>query len=304
MRAALDRWKRRLRYWRMRGERQRLLAEEMEFHIELLADELMNDGTPSEDARYEARKRFGNMTQESENSRGIWIAHWLSDAAQDLRYTFRTLRREASFTTFAVLIIGLGIGASSTVFSAVNALLLRPLPFADPGRLVWIANQSIDNDLSGETVQVGHFLDLRAQSKSYSDAAAYFAFYGVGDNKLTGNGEAERVSGVPVSQNFFPLLGVKPIVGRLFNADECKWNGPKAVLLSYGLWTRRFASDESIVGRSLTINDSPVAVVGVLPPSFDFSTVFAPASHIDLYSPFPLLRKRIAGATRSPSSGA
>ena len=228
------------------------------------------------------------MTQQSENARGIWIARWLTDAAQDLRYTFRTLRREASFTTFAILIIGLGIGASSTVFSAVNALLLRPLPFADPSRLVWIANQSIDNDLSGQTVQVGHFLDLRAQSKSFSDMAAYFAFYGVGDDKLTGTGEPERVSDVPVSQNFFPLLGVKPLIGRLFNNDECKFNGPKAVLVSYGLWTRRFASDPSIVGRSLTINDTPNTVIGVLPPSFDFSSVFAPASHIDVYSAFPL----------------
>ena len=291
MRAELERWKRRLRYWRLRGERQRLLAEEMEFHIESLARELIEEGTPPQHARYEARRRFGNMTQQSENARGIWIARWLTDAAQDLRYTFRTLRREASFTTFAILIIGLGIGASSTVFSAVNALLLRPLPFADPGRLVWIANQSIDNDLSGQTVQVGHFLDLRAQSKSFSDMAAYFAFYGVGDDKLTGNGEAERVSDVPVSQNFFPLLGVKPLIGRLFNNDECKWNGPKAVLLSYGLWTRRFASDPSIVGRSLTINDTPNTVVGVLPPSFDFSSVFAPASHIDVYSAFPLTQE-------------
>jgi len=284
----LQRWKRRLRYWLRRGERQRLLAEEMEFHVGSYANDLMEEGMSPEDARYEARRRFGNMTQQSENARGIWIARWLSDAAQDLRYTFRTLRREASFTTFAILIIGLGIGASSTVFSAVNALLLRPLPFADPSRLIWIANQSIDNDLSGQTVQVGHMLDFRAQSKSYTDVAAYFAFYGVGDNKLTGAGEPERLSGVPVSQNFFPLLGVKPLIGRLFNDDECKWNGPKAVLLSYGLWTRRFASDQSIVGRSLTIDDAPVTVVGVLPPSFDFSSVFAPASHIDLYSPFPL----------------
>lgn len=207
---------------------------------------------------------------------------------QDLRYTFRTLGRDAGFTTFAILIVGLGIGASSTVFSIVNALLLRPLPFRDPSRLVWIANHDETGGLSGQTTQVGHFLDLRAQNQSFSDVAAYFAFYGVGDNKLTGQGEPERLSGVPVSQNFFPLLGVQPQLGRLFTAEECKWNGPKAVLLSHGLWVRRFASDPGIVGHPLTINNEPVSVVGVLPASFDFASVFAPGSHIDLYSPFPL----------------
>jgi predicted permease len=207
---------------------------------------------------------------------------------QDLRYTFRTLRRDAGFTTFAILIVGLGIGASSTVFSIVNALLLRPLPFRDPSRLVWIANHDETGGLSGQTTQVGHFLDLRAQNQSFSDIAAYFAFYGVGDNKLTGQGEPERLSSVPVSQNFFPLLGVQPQLGRLFTAEECKFNGPKAVLLSHGLWVRRFASDPRIVGRPLTLNNEPVSVVGVLPASFDFASVFAPGSHIDLYSPFPL----------------
>ena len=96
-------------------------------------------------------------------------------------------------------------------------------------------------------------LDLRERSQSFSEMAAYFAFYGVGDNMLTGQGEPERLSGVPVSENFFPLLGVQPQLGRLFNADECKWNGPKAVLLSHGFWERRFASDPGIVGRTLTL---------------------------------------------------
>ena len=206
---------------------------------------------------------------------------------QDLRYTFRALRRDAGFTTFAILIAGLGIGASSTVFSVVNALLIRPLPFRDPDRLVWVSNHDTSG-LSGQTTQVGHFLDLRERNRSFSDLAAYFAFYGIGDNKLTGQGEPERLTGVPVSENFFPLLGVQPELGRWFSSEECKWHGPKAVLLSHGLWERRFASDPGIVGRPLTLDDEPVTVVGVMPASFDFATVFAPGSHIDLFSPFPL----------------
>ena len=211
----------------------------------------------------------------------------LDTLLQDLRYTFRTLRRDAGLTTFVILIAGFGIGASSTVFSVVNTLLLRPLPFVAPEQLVWIANRDISG-LSGQTTQVGHMLDLRERTQSLSAIAGYFAFYGVGDNLLSGKGEPERLSGVPVSDNFFDVLGVQPQLGRVFNAEEGKWNGPKAVLLGHGLWQRRFASDPAIVGTALTLNDEPHTVVGVLPASFDFGSVFAPGSRFDLYFPFPL----------------
>jgi predicted permease len=211
----------------------------------------------------------------------------MSDTLQDLRYTFRTLCRDPGFTTFAILIVGLGIGASATVFSVVDTLLLRPLPFRDPERLVWIANHDTSG-LSGQTTQVGHLIDLRERNRSFSDMAGYFAFYGVGDNLLSGHGEPERLSGVPVSENFFQVLGIRPQIGRLFTAEECKWHGPKAVLLSHGLWERRFASDAGLVGRAITIDDEPVTVAGVLPASFDMASVFAPGSHFDLYFPFPL----------------
>jgi predicted permease len=211
----------------------------------------------------------------------------LDTLLRDLRYTFRTLRRDAAFTIFVILIAGLGIGASSTVFSVVHTLLLRPLPFSEPDQLVWIANRETSG-LSGQTTQVGHMLDLRERTQSLSALAGYFAFYGVGDNLLSGSGEPERLSGVPVSDNFFEVLGIQPQLGRLFNAEEGKWNGPKAVLLSNGLWRRRFASDPAIVGSSLTLNDQPHTVVGVLPASFDFGSVFAPGSRFDLYFPFPL----------------
>jgi predicted permease len=206
---------------------------------------------------------------------------------QDLKYTFRTLRRDAGFAVFAVAIAGLGIGASATVFSVVNTLLLRPLPFAEPERLVWIANRDTAG-LSGQTTQVGHMIDLRDRTQSMSAVAGYFAFYGVGDSVLTGRGEPERLSGVPVSENFFQVLGVQPQLGRTFSAQESQWNGPKAVLLSHSVWARRFNSDPAIVGTSLTLNDEPHTVVGVLPVSFDFASVFAPGSRFDLYFPFPL----------------
>jgi predicted permease len=211
----------------------------------------------------------------------------LPELLQDLRYTIRVLRRDAGFAAFAILIAGLGIGASVTVFSVVHTLILRPLPFAEPDRLVWIGNRDTAG-LSGQTTQVGHMLDLRERTQALSAVAGFFAFYGVGDNLLSGKGEPERLSGVPVSDNFFDVLGVRPALGRTFNREECNWNGPKAVLLAHGFWERRFNSDASIIGTALTINNEPHAVIGVLPASFDFGSVFAPGSHFDLYFPFPL----------------
>jgi predicted permease len=285
------RLKRRLRYWLRHNERHQLLREEMEFHVDSLARDLIEQGVPEQDALSAARRRFGNLTQKSEESRSAWISGWISDGAQDLRHAFRTLRRDAGFTVFAILILGLGIGGSCTIFSVVNALLLRPLPFTNPDRLVWIANFDRDGEgLSGETVPTGHFVALRDQNRSFSDVAAYYAFYGVGDSKLTGDGQSERLSGIPVSQNFFSVLGVKPQIGRTFTSEEstARWGVPKAVLLSYSLWKRRFASDPGVVGRPVMVNDAPVTVVGVLPSSFDFATVFAPGSGMDLYFPLPL----------------
>jgi predicted permease len=210
---------------------------------------------------------------------------------RDLRYAFRTLRRDAGFTTFAVLIIGIGIGGSATVFSVLNTLLLRPLPYAHADRLVWMWNLS-DDGVTEWSWQVGHFVDLRAATRSFEDLTAYHAYGGADDITLGGgsdrDGGATRLSSVSVAQNFFAFLGVQPALGRTFTAEESLWNGPRAVMLSDPLWRTRFASDPLVVGRTVTLNERPYTVVGVLPASFDFSTVFAPGIRRDLYFPMPL----------------
>ena len=211
----------------------------------------------------------------------------LGEFRQDLRYALRTLRRDRAFTSFAIAIIALGIGASTTVFSVASALLLRPLPFANPEQLVWIQNGS-EPGLSAQTAQVNPFLSLARENHSFADVGAYFAFYGVGDMTLSSATDAIRISAVPVSQNFFPLLGVRPLLGRGFTAEESAWNGPRTVLISYPLWQRRFASDPSIIGRPVTLNGASTTVIGVMPPSFDFGSIFAPGARIDLFTPFPL----------------
>src|SRR5258708_1222951 len=169
------RFRRRLRFLLSHSERQRLLWEEMEFHIESMAQDFAERGMSEVEARAAARRKFGNMTQKSEESRGVWLLRWWNDLVQDLRYSFRGMRRDAGFTAFTILIAGLGIGASSTVFSVVNALLLRPLPFQDPGRLVWITN---GDDFT--TTQAEHYSDLRELNLSISDLAAWSGYYRVG----------------------------------------------------------------------------------------------------------------------------
>ncbi|MGJ5820315.1 ADOP family duplicated permease [Paludibaculum fermentans] len=278
-------WGRLRRRWRFLlsdDERQRRLRDEMEFHIESMAEEFVAGGMGEDEAQAAARRRFGNMTQQAEDARGVWLVRWWSDLVQDLRYAFRGMRRDAGFTAFVVLIAGLGIGASATVFSVVNAVLLRPLPFRDPGRLVWISNAEW-------ATQVDNFKDLRAQNRSFTDLAGSGG-YGSGDWQLTGSGEAERVTGVPVTQNYFPLLGVEPVLGRAFTAEECQGRAgaPAVVMLNHGFWQRRFAADPGVVGRKVMLNNRPVVVVGVLPASFDFAALFAPGTAVDLFIPWPL----------------
>src|SRR6204780_1029520 len=157
------RLRRRLRYWLNHSERQRRLGEEMQFHIESMTQELAAQGMSEPDARAAAHRKFGNMTQKSEESHSTWIARWIGDLTQDLSHSFRGMRRDAGFTAFTILIAGLGIGASTTVFSVVNALLLRPLPFHDPARLVYMTNE---NDFT--STQTEHYSDLRELKRSFS----------------------------------------------------------------------------------------------------------------------------------------
>jgi predicted permease len=208
----------------------------------------------------------------------------------DLRYTFRTLRRDAAFALIAILILGVGIGSNTAIFSVLNTLLIRSLPFRDPGKLVWITNRGSDG-MSGATSRVSNFNDMRKANTSFEDMASYMAFFGEGDKSLTGSGEPERLGSVQVSQNFFDVLGVRPKLGRLFTDEECKWRGRAAVLLGENFWERRFHSDPNIVGQKIILNDVPVLVVGVMPRQFDFASIFSPSSRIDLYEPFPLTQE-------------
>ncbi|HEY2855044.1 MAG TPA: ABC transporter permease [Gemmatimonadaceae bacterium] len=268
--------------------------DEIRLHLDLRTRQLVAEGMSHDEARAEAVRRFGGvdetrvMLRQSNERRNLHarVRGWIDGVTQDCRYAFRTLCTDPGFTAFAIPTIALGIGASLTVFSLVSALLLRPLPFPDPARLVWVSNTG-DDGVSEWATQAGYLVDLRARARSMAGLAGY-AYQSVGGAALSTGSDVQRFTDVRVTCNFFPLLGVTPMLGRSFTADECVYGARLAVLLTESLWRRRFGADPSIVGRTIVFNNGPATVIGVLPASFDFASVFRPETPADLFSAFPL----------------
>jgi putative ABC transport system permease protein len=190
----------------------------------------------------------------------------LGDALQDLRYGLRMLWKNPGFTTVAVIALALGIGANSAIFSVVNTVLLRPLPYKEPERLVMVWEDDTKGGYPRDTPAAANYIDWRDQSKVFEGMAA------MADQSfnLTGSGEPERIDGKRVSASLFPLLGVEPEVGRAFLPEEDQPGANQVVVLSHGLWQRRFGSDLSIIGKPLVLNGQSVTVVGVMPQDFQF----------------------------------
>ena len=185
---------------------------------------------------------------------------------QDLRYSARMLLKSPGFAIIAVLCIAIGIGANTTIFSVVNAILLRPFPFADPDRIVAVHETQPKLDIDHAGLSNLDYQDLRAQAASFSSLTAYT------QRSLTfsGEGDPERVEGASIAWNLFPFLGVKPALGRTFHEDEDRVGAPGAVLLSHELWMRRFNGDPAILGKTILVNAAAHTVVGVMPPRFEF----------------------------------
>jgi putative ABC transport system permease protein len=229
----------------------------------------------------------------------FWDALWLQsqrleeDMFQDLRFGLRILLKNPGFTLVAVFTLALGIGANTAIFSVVNALMLRPLPYPDPERLVWVDYASSGN--TGGEVLSAHFLNWREQNQTLEGIAQFDPT----TRTLTGAGEPERVEVGQISASFFTTLGVQPLPpGRNFTAAEDKTGGERVVILSHGLWRRRYNSDHDIVGKTITLNDSIFTVVGVTPENFRYFRPF------DVWIPLAidLERDRANGNTSSQST--
>ena len=210
---------------------------------------------------------------------------------QDLKYTVRKLMRDPGFTVVAVLVLALGIGANVAVFSVVNTLMLRPLPFPHAKELVWIAPPPTKCGQSCATYSSDAYNEFRTMSRSYQDVTGYFAFSGPDNRRLTGRGEPITITEMDVIGNFFQVLGVRPQLGRLFAPDEARSTAmglPRYVILSNAWWKRQFNADPGIVGKTIELNGSQATVVGVLPDIFDFGAVFSPGAKVDLFAPLDL----------------
>jgi predicted permease len=260
-------------------------SAEVEAHIAIEVDRLKEQGMSDEEARMAASRAFGNVTQARERFYESNRWRWWDNLRQDVRFAFRSLRRDRAFALLAILILGIGIGANTAVFSVVDAILLRPLPFHHPESLAWIAGGDGTGGLSSVTFQVAGFEDLQRQAHSFQELTAYMPFFGDSDYTLTGRDRPQLISGVMVAQNFFQTLGVRPFIGRLFTPKECQKGGQPAALLGYAFWRREFNADPGIVGKTVTLNKQAVTVVGVLPTSFDFGSFFSPGLDMDIFVP-------------------
>lgn len=247
------------------------LAEEMAFHREQSQKELEAEGLAPTPARDAAVRQFGNAARLQEQSQEIVQFHF-ETAVQDLRYALRQLRKNPGFTCAAILILALGIGASTAIFSAVNPILFKPLPYPQAGRIVMLWEMRA----TGAPIYVtfATFHGLSERSRSFDELAVMKPW----QPTMTGPSEPERFSGQRVSAAYFRVLGITPALGRDFQSSDDQRHGPNVVILSDRLWQRRFAGDPSIIGRAVTLDDDLYIVIGVMPRSFE--NVLAPTAEL------------------------
>ena len=260
---------RQLRAWLLRfggffgrTSRERELAAEMESHLQLHIEDNLRAGMTSEQARRQALIKLGGIEQTKESYRDRRSLPLLESLLQDLRFGARMLRKNPGFTAVAVLTLALGIGANTTIFSVVNAVLLRPLAMEDPSRVVFLQEQWRDLQ---DSVSGGNFADLQGQSASFVKLCASVN----ASFNLATHDAPERVQGELVTADYFATFGVRPIAGRVFTADEDRPGHNQVVIISERLWRTRLQADSAIVGQPLRINGTPSTVVGIMPKTFD-----------------------------------
>jgi putative ABC transport system permease protein len=245
-------------------------SRELQSHLEIEIDENIARGMSPEEARYAACKKLGNPSRIREEIYRMNTIGFLETLGQDLRYTLRTLLRSPGFTIVTVLTLALGIGANTAIFSAVNAVLLRPLPYKDSSRLVMVwADHHLRGGPVDEWTNPADFFDWRAQSQTFEDMSVL----GGWAPTLIGSGEPELLRGTKVSYSMFSVLGVTPALGRNFTAEDDRPNAAHVVLLSDDLWRRQFSADPKVVGKSINLDGVGHTIVGVMPAGFAFPIV-------------------------------
>jgi len=233
-------------------------------HVEAYSDDLVRRGTPREEAMRQARIDFGGIERVKEECREARHIHFIEDLLHDMRFAMRMLRKSPGFTAIVILTLALGIGANAVVFSVVNAVLLRPLPYRNPGRLVFVSEAKQQAGISGLGMSYQPFSELRDANRVFSAIAGF----GGHSLVLTARGEPSEVSTVVVTSGFFSVLAAEPLLGRMFSRQDGQRGAAPVVILSESLWRSRFEADTGIVGRSITLDMRPYTVIGVMPASF------------------------------------
>jgi predicted permease len=279
------------RLWTLVGRTRRLrdYDDEVETHLSLLAADLERRGLSPQAARQQARRQFGGLDQGRESYRDASGFPTLDALAQDLRYSVRMLRRQPGFSVLVVLLVAIGVGANTAIFSLVDAVLLRPLPYANPDRLVVVREviPALADTYPSVPAASGDFLLWQARVSAFNAMAAVSA----GTETLTGAGDPARLEVARVTSTLFPLLGVTPVIGRAFTTVEDQEGRGAVVVLSHGFWIDRFGGDRAILGRRIILNDRPYTMIGVLPTGFalprhdQLGTLATLPSRVDVYRP-------------------
>ena len=266
----------------------RELAEEIRAHLDLLTETKINEGLEPAEARRAALVELGGFEQVTESVREVRQGRLLEDLWQDAGYAVRSLRKHPGFTAVAIFTLALGISANTTIFSVINAVLLRPLPYHDADRLVTLTETVAERPIG---VSYPNVVDWRNQNTVFENVAAVRHRESF---NLTGAGDSERLQGRLVSANFLSTLGVNPVLGRDFAAEDDRQGAAPVVLLSHALWQRRFAGDKKIVGQKLTLNRDSFTVIGVTPAEFEYRL------EADVMVPIGLSTERFSARGRDP----
>jgi predicted permease len=255
------------------------MEEELRRHLELASEDLQSRGSPPGAARRSARIEYGGLTQAMELMRDQRGLPWVDDFVCDVRYGLRALRRSPGFAALAVLIMALGIGANTAVFSVVNTVLLKPLSYHDPDRIVTLTNPLTTGEASSplavKLVSIPNFQDWHDQSSSFEAMSFYYSW----KNPVMAGSTAEYAQVTKVSPEFFRVFAVEPVIGRFFNAEESKPGSGGALMISYAYWQSHFGGDPGVLGRTIRRYNTAQTIVGVLPPGFRFP------DNTDLWTP-------------------
>ena len=257
---------RKLRWFPRRPDKEAELREELRFHLEEEAELRQERGLTEDEARCAARRELGNLALVQEDARAVWGWTRLERLARDAAHGLRQVRRNPAFSAVAIATLALGIGGITAMFSAFDALLIRPLPFTDPDRLVMIWDEMSKSDVTTKHMPApAEWIEWRRLNDVFTDLATSQP----GDATLSGDGEPEDVPARKVSWNLWSVLGAQPILGRVFTEEE-DTKGVRVAVISHGLWQRRFGGSRDVIGRKISLNDQPYEVIGVMSQSFYF----------------------------------